>query len=69
MELSEFCTRVKDAVSLQKQRNRAVSRAIPLADAEIVIKQSIEAIAIDTGDITVRTATCGVPFSLLFSAQ
>ncbi|VDP39195.1 unnamed protein product [Heligmosomoides polygyrus] len=47
---------VKDAVSLQKQRNRAVSRAIPLADAEIVIKQSIEAIAIDTGDITNKLA-------------
>lgn len=40
----------------RKQRNRAVSRAIPLADAEIVIKQSIEAIAIDTGDITNKLA-------------
>nr|CDJ80533.1 Clusterin-associated protein-1 domain containing protein [Haemonchus contortus] len=34
------------------QRNRAVSRAIPLAEAERTIQQSIEAISADTGDFT-----------------
>ncbi|KAK6039218.1 hypothetical protein COOONC_23277 [Cooperia oncophora] len=43
-------------VPLMEQRSRAVSRAIPLAEAEHTIQQSIEAIVADTGDITNKLA-------------
>ncbi|EYB91994.1 hypothetical protein Y032_0199g1659 [Ancylostoma ceylanicum] len=36
----------------QQQRNRATSRAIPLAEAEKTVQKSIEAIVSDTEDIT-----------------
>lgn len=41
----------------QQQRNRATSRAIPLAEAEKTVQKSIEAIVSDTEDITVQRGT------------
>ncbi|PIO57607.1 hypothetical protein TELCIR_20974, partial [Teladorsagia circumcincta] len=63
-DLADISIFVKPKLQLDKhtplgqkeQRSRAVSRAIPLAEAEHTIQQSIEAIVADTGDITNKLA-------------